>query len=135
LTANSALEERAAALGRAFSGGVAQSPAAYTHLLVGVDFGVGPSYEVVIAGDSQAEDTRAMLVALREQFVPNKVVVLRPTEQELPEIVQLAEYTKYHSSIDGQATAYVCLDYICNYPTTDIDEMLATLEGDELLSD
>jgi len=32
-------------------------------------------YEVVIAGNSHAEDTKAMLRALRKQFIPNKVVI------------------------------------------------------------
>jgi len=127
ITANYDFEEKAARIGRAFSRNVKQSPSAYTQLMVAVDFGVGPSYEVVIAGNSQAKDTKEMLKAIRTQFIPNKVVILRPTEQESPDINRLAEFTKSQASIDGRATAYVCLNYNCKFPTTDITKMLDLL--------
>ena len=129
ITVNSDFEEKAAKIGRAFSKNVKQSPSAYTQLMLGVDFGVGPSYEVIIAGNPQAKDTKEMLKAIHTQFVPNKVVILRPTEQESPDIISLAEFTKYQSSINGKATAYVCLNYNCKLPTTDISKMLDLLNA------
>jgi len=95
--------------------------------MVALDFGIGPCYEVVIAGNTQVEDTKAMVRALRTHFLPNKVVLLNPDERESPEIAQLAEFIKNQSSIGGRATAYVCLNYNCKLPTTDIDKMLELL--------
>jgi uncharacterized protein YyaL (SSP411 family) len=95
--------------------------------MVALDFGVGPSYEVVVAGDSQAADTKAMLKALMTQFMPNKIALLRPSEQESPDIIHLAEFTRYQSSIEGKATAYVCFKHSCEFPTTDITKMLGLL--------
>jgi len=127
MTANANLEEKAAKIGRAFSKNIKQLPSAYTQLMVGVDFAVGPSYEVVIAGNSEAADTKAMLAALMRQFLPNKVVLLNPNEQESPQIGQFAEFTRYQTSIGNKATAYVCLNYNCKLPTTDINRMLGLL--------
>jgi len=127
MTATSGLEEKAARIGSAFSGSVNQSPSAHTQLMVALDFGIGPCYEVVIAGNAQAEDTKAMVKALRTRFLPNKVVLLNPDERESPEIAKLAEFTKNQSSIEGKATAYVCLNYNCKLPTTDIGKMLELL--------
>jgi len=127
MTANSELEEKAAKIGRAFSRSVKQSPSAHTQLMVALDFVIGPCYEVVIAGNAQAEDTKAMVKALRTRFLPNKVVLLNPSEQKSPEVAQLAEFTKNQSSIGGKATAYVCLNYNCKLPTTDINKMLELL--------
>jgi len=127
MTATSGLEEKAARIGSAFSGSVKQSPSAHTQLMVALDFGIGPCYEVVIAGKAQAEDTKAMVKALRTRFLPNKVVLLNPDERESPEIAKLAEFTKNQSSIEGKATAYVCLNYNCKLPTTDIGKMLELL--------
>jgi uncharacterized protein YyaL (SSP411 family) len=127
MTANSDLEEKAVKIGRAFSGSVKQSPLAHTQLMVALDFGIGPCYEVVIAGKAQAEDTRAMVKALRKHFFPNKVVLLNPGERESPEIAKLVEFAKNQSSIGGKATAYVCLNYNCKLPTTDINKMLELL--------
>ena len=127
MTANPNLEEKAARIGCAFSQNVKQMPSAFAQLMVALDFAVGPSYEVVIAGNSQAEDTRAMLKALGTQFLPNKVVLLNPSEQEFPEIGQIAQFTRGQSSIEDKSTAYVCLNYNCKLPTTDISKMLEML--------
>jgi hypothetical protein len=129
MTADFNLEEKAAKIGRAFSENVKQAPLAYSQLMVALDFGVGPSYEVVVAGDSQAADTKAMLKALMTQFAPNKIALLRPSEQESPDIIRLAEFTRYQSSIEGKATAYVCFNHSCEFPTTDITKMMGLLNG------
>jgi len=129
LTGNSDLEERAAQLGRAFSGSVKESPAAYTQLIVALDLAIGPSYEVVIAGKPRAEDTEAMTRELRTRFVPNKVVLLNHTGRKPSEIAGLAQFTKNLSSIGGKATAYVCVNHGCKSPTTDINKMLELLNA------
>ncbi len=128
MTANSDLEQKAAKIGRAFSKRVKQAPMAYTQLTVALDFGLGPSYEVIIAGNSQSDDTKNMLNALRKGFIPNKVVLLRPTERESPEITHIAEFTRDQLGLNGRATAYVCRNYECEFPTSDIDKMLELLK-------
>ena len=128
ITAKAEFEEKAARIGRAFSKAVKQMPSAYTQLLLAVDFALGPSHEVIIVGEWGADDTKAMIRALRGHFVPNKVVLFRPSGEESPDITRLAEYTNYQSSIDGKATAYVCLNYTCKLPTTDSAKMLEMLD-------
>lgn len=127
ITARTGFEEKAVAIGQAFARQIQSQPSAYSHLMIGVDFGVGPSHEVVIVGDTKATDTQAMLAALRAKFVPNKIVLLRPPE-EAPEIIRVAEFTKYHARLNQRATAYVCLNYYCELPTNDIDKMLELLD-------
>ena len=126
LTGNVELGSRVDALFKAFSPQVERRAGLFTHLMQAVDMTVGPMYEVVIAGRLEAADTQVMLSALRKEFVPNKVVVFRP-DGEAPPITRLAEYTAAQTSRDGKATAYVCLNYACRLPTTDVDEMLASL--------
>lgn len=127
ISANPDLEKKAARIGSAFSNTVKRYPAAYTQLMVALDFGVGPSYEVVVVGDPQSEDTKAMLQALRRRFIPNKVLLLRPADKETPDITRIAEFTRTQLSLGGKATAYVCMNHQCKLPTTDIDSMLELL--------
>ena len=128
ITADSDLEKKAIKIMLAFSSDVAKMPSGYTQMMVALGFGIGPSYEIVIVGDPQARDTKDMLDALRRHFIPNKVVLLKPDDQKSPDIIRLAEFTKDQSSIDGKATAYVCLDYACKLPTTDTEKMLELLQ-------
>jgi len=128
ITANPDLEEKAKKIGTVFSKQIKQSPPIYTLFMVALDFGTGPSCEVVIVGNSQAEDTKEMVKTLRRTYLPNKVVLLRPIEREEPDITRIARFTKDLRSIDDKATAYVCRDYHCEFPTTDISEMLELIK-------
>ncbi len=128
ITADSDLEDKASRIGSAFSSGVKQSASAHTQLMIAVDFGLGPSFEVVIVGNPEADDTEEMLKAVRKQFMPNKVVILRPTERDSVGIDDLTGFTRQFKSIDGKATAYVCLDYNCRLPTTDVGKVLEVLD-------
>ncbi len=127
VTGNTDFEKEADGIGRAFSTTVERAPSGVTQLMAGLDFALGPAYEVIIVGRPEAEDTKAMLKALRAHFVPNKVVLLRPSGLKDPWITRLAKFTEYHSSINGKATAYVCVNYQCEMPTTDVSEMLGLL--------
>ena len=127
LSGNPELEAQADRILKTFSATVAQHPTAHTFFLLGLDFGLGPSHEVVVTGQEDDEGTRQILRSLREVFAPNKVVLFRPADEELPEIIELAKYAEPYASLDDQATVYVCQDFICALPTTDVDEMLELL--------
>ena len=127
ITAQADLEKKASALGSAFAGQVARGESAYTQLMMAVDFSVGPTYEIVIAGKSGASDTTSMLKTVRSVFLPNKVVLFRPSEQKEPDIARLAEFTRNQTSRDGKATAYICLNYSCKRPVTTGKEILPLL--------
>jgi hypothetical protein len=126
ITGRAVLDERAAELLAAFSGDVASQPAAYTHFLAAVDFALGPSHEIVVAGEPEAADTRAMVTALGKVFLPNKVVVVR-APGPAAEITRLAEYVAAMDAVGGKATAYVCSGYQCQMPTTYPEVMLKLL--------
>ena len=127
IIANSNFEKKAAEIGRVFGVNVEQAPSEHTFLMVGVYFKIGPSYEVIIAGNSSAKDTEEMLKTIWKEFISNKVVILRPTENESPVIVNLAKFTQFMKMINGKATAYICLNYACKITTTDTRKMLDLL--------
>jgi uncharacterized protein len=127
MVADPELEKMADRIVRAFAGAIGQYPSAYTQMLLALEFAAGPSHEVVIAGVPHAQDTAEMLKVLREPFLPNKVVLMRPLDEEAPEITRLADFTKHHTSSDHAATAYVCMNYNCELPTRDPHEMLELL--------
>jgi len=129
ITGDTAYEEEAASTMRAFSATVAKRPSAHTQLLAAVDFAVGPSFEIVIAGDPEEDATLDMLAAFQRRFLPHKVLLLR-TPGDTPPIAQLAPYTLEQRGAKGKATAYVCRDFACKRPTSDIEEALGFLDPD-----
>ncbi len=127
ITADTELGEKASQIGKTFYKSVNRYPAGHTQLMVGIDFGYGPTFEVVIVGDLEKKDTREMIAKLRGQFIPNKVVIHKPSSEQEPEITKIAGFTKSQKRLNGKATAYVCRNYKCNLPTTDVDKMLDQL--------
>ncbi|HEV7488582.1 MAG TPA: thioredoxin domain-containing protein [Thermoanaerobaculia bacterium] len=93
-------------------------PSASAHLMSGLDFLLGPSFEIVLAG----ADVRTLQRALFVTFVPNKVVLHSGTD-----IAAIAPFTALQRAIGGRATAYVCTNHLCRLPTADpmkVDELL-----------
>ncbi|HJX11899.1 MAG TPA: hypothetical protein VJ377_00040, partial [Dehalococcoidales bacterium] len=129
LTADLELEDKAAAIGRAFHENVNHMPSAHTQMMSAIDFAAGPSYELVVAGESGGEDTRKLLRAIGRAFVPNKVVMLLPAETDSPGIKRLAPFTGQMTALGGKATAYVCRNYACELPTTDVGDVLKRLDA------
>ncbi len=127
ITGDKELEEKAEILSRLFAERVNNNPIAHTFLMVAVDFGIGPSYTLVIAGDSDAKDTHKMLEAIKIHYLPNKTLVYRQTEFESPDIDQYAQFVKYFDKIDGSVAAYICINKTCKPPTTDTRKMLELL--------
>jgi uncharacterized protein YyaL (SSP411 family) len=127
LTANLDLEEKAFALMDQFSEQVYSSLISYTFFMTAVDFVNGPSYEVVVTGKLDSDDTEDMLKVLGEKFIPNKVVLFIPNDKTT-DITEIADYTKSYESIRGKATAYVCINFTCKLPVTSTSEMLKLLE-------
>jgi len=126
ITGRPEFEKHSAGIGRAFAEEVKQAPLAHTHLLVALDFAVGPSHELVIAGRLDSEEVQTMLRAVRSRFMPNKVILHRPDEAE-PAVSELAPFTRAQAALNGRATAYVCTNHACEKPTQDAARMLESL--------
>ncbi len=120
-------EDKASAINKAFSSIIEQSLLAYTMFLSGLEFAYGPTYEVVIVGKKNKDDTRVMIKTLREVYVPNKIVLFVPDDEESPEILQITDFVKHKSSKNNLATAHVCINRFCKFPTTEIKKMLELL--------
>ena len=102
---------------KVFSEDVKRSPAAHTFMLLGVDFAVGPAYNVILVGDPQEDSMQQMRDALKAVYLPNMVVSLRE-----PSAAGLG-----YEKIEGKATAYVCRDQTCMPPTNKTEKMLELL--------
>ena len=128
LTGNEPLNQKAYEIVKAFSLMIKQNPSAYSYFLIGVDFMVGPAYEVIIIGNPDKNDTKEMLRALHQNYLPRKVVIFRSAENKAQDIDRIINFDLPLEKITEKATAYICKDYVCMQPTTDMQKMLELLE-------
>ncbi|MBU1742496.1 MAG: thioredoxin domain-containing protein, partial [Proteobacteria bacterium] len=123
LTGDTSGERDADRIFRLFGAAFGQYPMAHTQFLGALDFGLGPSQEVVVvAGDDQAE-TEAALDVLRGRFNPRRVVLFKPTGAGATDLDEIAPWTKEHTARDGQATVYVCDNFACQEPVVGLDNI------------
>jgi uncharacterized protein YyaL (SSP411 family) len=128
LTGNDKYENEARSIEQSTAAILKQAPSAFAHLLMAIELGLATAGEVVIVGDSSAEDTKRIIHILHTRYLPHTVILLRPTEEKSPEILRLAPHIKNLTSKNHHAVAYVCHNRSCHPPTSNIDEILALLQ-------
>jgi len=129
ITMDLSLEEKAVQMNKLFSTTIEQSLLSFTLFLSALEYAFGPSFEVVIVGNLNKTDTNEMLQALRSEYIPNKIVLFLPSDEEKPEISNVTDFVKYKSMKNGKATVYVCINRFCKFPTDDINKMLQLLNA------
>ncbi len=117
ITSNTQYESISSAVAESFSESINKMPSSFTQMLSALNFASGPSYEIVIAANMNSGGTKSMIDAIREKYIPNKVLLLKDPGKE--EITSIAPYTKNHNMIDGKVAVYVCRNFVCELPVTD----------------
>jgi uncharacterized protein YyaL (SSP411 family) len=107
---------------------MAQIPGAFGRLLSALDFYLSTPYEVAIIGEREAPGTKALLETIYSSYLPNKVIAGRSENDE--EARQLVPLLTDRPMRGGEPTAYVCVDYACQSPTTDPTELARQLRGE-----
>ena len=103
---------------------MARYPLGFGQWLTALDYALAHPRDVAIVGDPQAADTRALLQVCRTGYRPHQIVALAAPGAE-PSAVPLL---RDRGQIEGQATAYVCLDFTCRRPVTDPEALQTHLE-------
>jgi uncharacterized protein YyaL (SSP411 family) len=82
--------------------------------------------QVVIAGEAEAADTRALFDALRVSYRPSWVVV-PALAQHRSGLERVLPWVSGMAARDGRATAYVCRDFACQAPVHTAEALVARL--------
>ena len=109
---------------RAFAPIAIKSPGAFERLNCAADFYHDTVKEIAIIGDPEAAETQAMLRAVYDRYLPNKVVV-HAAEKVTDTTIPLLRGKK---RIKGQSTAYVCEGYRCQLPVTSAKDLAKQLD-------
>ncbi|MBI3601342.1 MAG: thioredoxin domain-containing protein [Candidatus Omnitrophica bacterium] len=113
----------------AFSAQVELYPSGFTYMLAALDYLLGPSREIVIAGDQNDPHTQAMVHEIHQHFMPNKVICLHPVGQQQARAIEaLVPFIKDQKLMGGKSTAYVCSHYVCKLPVNDVKKLQPMLK-------
>jgi len=121
LTGNDEYRNTSIAMEKYFSAIIKRSPPAFTMFLSAIAFKIGPSFNIVVAGSKNKDDTSLMLKTLQEQYLPNCVMVFNSGDNHLNELIENMEDK---NMVNDQVTAYVCGDGACYPPVNSLEELL-----------
>jgi uncharacterized protein YyaL (SSP411 family) len=107
---------------------MSSQPIAVPQMLVALDYSLAAKREVVIAGDLNDQSTRALLRELRSRFLPYTVVLLVDSETTREKLTRIFPAAGVMRQVDSQPTAYVCENYACRLPTTEISKFAELLQ-------
>ena len=129
LTMEEHFTEQGGKILEAFSQQLQRSPAYSSAMLRALDFRLGPTQEIVIAGKADLQDVENMLKLIRGKFLPNSVVLLHEPDKTNSALYNTVPFIKNQTTIDRKATAHVCEDYVCNKPVNNIEEFEKLIAG------
>jgi len=99
------------------------SPFSHTFMLCALDFWFG-SREIVVAGALNDPDVMSMLAEIWRRFLPDKV--LASAEGNVPELASLIEGK---AATGGKPTVYICQNFACMSPISDLGLLSKALES------
>ena len=97
-------------------------PSGSGQLLCELAFLLSTPKEIAIIGEKGDSKTEAMLAALHNTYQPNKIVALSESAEG-----QMLPLLAGKTQVDNTATAYVCENYVCQAPTTDVEAFVELL--------
>ncbi len=129
MTMDDKLTDRAAELIDTFSTQLTQSPLSLSAMLSALDLRIGPTQEIIIAGDNDQTQAREMLKLIRNRFLPNAVLLLHPTGKAGEEIEKVVPFLEGQIPIGAKVTAFVCENYVCRKPVNEVKALEEVLAG------
>lgn len=126
LTGQYELEDKADQLLKAFSSDIQNHPTSYGFSLIAAMFAQSSTKEVVIVSDFHDNATEEMLSIIHQEFRPFTVSILYTSEYE--SLRTVAPFITGYKFIDGKPTAYVCENFACREPVTNIEQLRELLE-------
>ncbi len=123
ITGDTAMRERAVKTLAAFSATLKAHPATLPQMLCALDASLAKPRQIVIAGPRDAAPTRALLREVHTHFIPNKLLLLADGGAGQEWLGERLEFVKTVTPIRGNPAAYVCENFVCQLPTSDVAKL------------
>ncbi len=107
-----------------FSGKMTAQPYATPQMLCALDFSLTKPKQIIIAGKRNDKLAQDMIHEVHTHYIPNKILIFAEAGKENKLIPFLESIIK---PID-KTTAYICENYTCKLPVSDLNEFRKLLE-------
>ena len=112
-----------------FGDQIEKFPNALPQVLVALDFSLSKPTQIVLAGNRMHPAIREMVDEIHSRFLPNKIVVFADAAEGQAFLSRSVPFFGNLSATGGKQIAYICENYTCELPTSDVGTMIRTLES------
>ncbi len=123
LTGNEEYRRQATRIFTLMKSAMAQQPTGFGRLLGALNEFLSPSQEIAMVGDPADAATQALLAEVRSHYLPTTVLALKQPGEE-----SYLPLLEGRGLVDGKPAAYVCENYACKLPVTDVEALGKLLE-------
>lgn len=118
------LEDEAQKLFINFAGTISNYPSSYSLALIAFMFNFEVTKEIVIAGNKNDSVTKEFMNIINNKYSPFSTVILNDNDENIKEILP---HLVGKEMLEDKVTAYICQNFTCGVPITDIDELVNAL--------
>lgn len=111
-----------------FASRLQEAPQALPQMLAALDFQLDKPKQIVVAGQRGKEDTESMLREVHKRYIANRIILLADGGAGQEFLAQHLSFIKSVRPLANKATVYVCENYACKLPTSDIRTLANLLE-------
>ena len=129
ITGNAHYHEMASKSLACFSEYLETIPQALPQLLVAVDFNLSKPVQIILAGDRKHPVIREMVDEIHSRFLPNKIVLFADGAEGQVYLSHTVPFFGNLSTSRGKQMVYICKNFTCELPTSDVETMIQTLES------
>lgn len=126
LTGRHELEDKAQKQFKAFGRDISRVPRGYSFSITALLFSQMPSREIVLVGNTENHKMDKMVGILRQEYRPFTLSMIFTAEHKT--LKSLAPFVAAYKSVNDDVTAYVCENFSCHAPTTDITKFREMLQ-------
>jgi len=128
LTDDEDMRRRARDLFLAFGAQLEESPVGHTQMLSAVDLYLNSPTQIVIACDD-LEDASEFVDEINRHFLPDKVIAFAGSRAADKVGSGLVSLIKDKVAIQGKPTVYICENYTCRAPITELEDLRQVLSS------
>lgn len=126
LTANRELENEAYRQFEVFASKVKTIESAHAYFMTALLYSKVPGKDVIISGQEKDLETKAMIKEINSTYLPFATTILNTGDEELNSI---NSEIKEHKALQGKTTAYICENFNCKEPITDLQKFAENIKG------
>jgi len=107
----------------AFARQLMHFPSALPQMLVAFDFLETTPRQIVVAGKSSDVRVQELLGEIRKHFLPHAIVLVADGAEGQHFLAEKNEAIRAMTAIDGNPAVYICEDFTCKAPVTEVQEL------------